>query len=60
MTGPVGIASTLSMFGGLDGRILLVAGKDDGFDAIEQTRNQLTSAGFGPVEIAAAPERVAA
>lgn len=60
MTGPVGIASTLSMFGGLDGRILLVAGKDDGFDAIEQTRNQLTAAGFGPVEIAAAPERVAA
>lgn len=60
MTGPVGIASTLSMFGGLDGRILLVAGKDDGFEAIEQTRNQLTSAGFGPVEIAAAPERVAA
>lgn len=60
MTGPVGIASTLSMFGGLDGRILLVAGKEDGFEAIEQTRNQLTSAGFGPVEIAAAPERVAA
>lgn len=60
MTGPVGISSTLSMFGGLDGRILLVAGKDDGFEAIEQTRNQLTAAGFGPVEIAAAPERVAA
>lgn len=60
MTGPVGIASTLSMFSGLEGRILLVAGKDDSFDAIEQTRDQLTAAGFGRIEIASAPERVAA
>ncbi|UXN73106.1 polysaccharide deacetylase family protein [Devosia sp. A8/3-2] len=34
MTGPVGMASTLSMFGALDGRILLVAPKDEPFDSI--------------------------
>ncbi|KFC71032.1 Lipopolysaccharide biosynthesis [Devosia sp. LC5] len=60
MTGPVGMASTLSMFGALDGRILLVAPKDEPFEAIEQTRIQLAEAGFGSIEIAAAPERVAA
>ncbi|MFK4812455.1 Wzz/FepE/Etk N-terminal domain-containing protein [Devosia sp. ZW T5_3] len=60
MTGPVGMTSTLSMFGALDGRILLVAPKDEPFEAIEQTRIQLAEAGFGSVEIAAAPERVAA
>jgi hypothetical protein len=48
------------MFGGLDGRILLVAAKDESFEAIEETRIQLAEAGFGSVEIAAAPERVAA
>ncbi len=60
MTGPVGMASTLSMFGALDGRILLVAPKDEPFEAIEQTRIQLAEAGFGSIEIAAVPERVAA
>jgi uncharacterized protein involved in exopolysaccharide biosynthesis len=60
MTGSVGADSTLSMFGALDGRILLVAAKDESFEAIEETRIQLAAAGFGSIEIAAAPERVAA
>lgn len=60
MTGPVGSASTLPMFQGIDGRLVLVAGQGDDLDAVTQTRAQLLAAGFERCEVAAAPDRVAA
>ncbi len=60
MTGRVGATSTLPLFDSLDGRLVLVAGSDDDFDAVSQTREKLLSAGFHRCEIVAAPTRVAA
>ncbi|MBE0579111.1 GumC family protein [Devosia sp.] len=60
MTGRVGATSTLPLFDSLDGRLVLVAGSDDDFDAVGQTREKLLSAGFHRCEIVAAPTRVAA
>ena len=60
LTGRIGIASTLSMFGELDGRIVLVAGPEDVCDELNEARDELTRAGYGTVEIAAVPARVAA
>jgi uncharacterized protein involved in exopolysaccharide biosynthesis len=60
MTGQVGKASTLPMFHGLDGRLVLVAGDDDDLGAVARTREHLQDAGFGRCEVTAAPARVAA
>lgn len=60
LTGRIGIASTLPMFGELDGRIVLVAGPDDACDDLNEARDELTRAGYGAVEIAAVPTRAAA
>jgi succinoglycan biosynthesis transport protein ExoP len=60
MTGRVGANSTLPLFDGLDGRLVLVAGGDDDFDAVSQTRERLLSAGFHRCDIVAVPTRVAA
>lgn len=60
MTGRVGATSTLPLFDGLDGRLVLVAGAGDDFDSVGQTRERLLSAGFHRCEIVAAPTRVAA
>lgn len=60
ITGRIGIASTLPMFGELDGRIVLVAGPDDACEDLNDARDELTQAGYGAVEIAAVPSRVAA
>lgn len=60
MTGRVGSASTLPLFGDLDGRLVLVAGDDEDFDAVARTRERLLAAGFDRCEVAAAPARVAA
>ena len=60
LTGRIGMASTLPMFGELDGRIVLVAGPDDACDDLNQARDELTRAGYGAVEIAAVPTRAAA
>lgn len=60
MTGRVGSASTLPMFQGLDGRLVLVASDDDDLGAVARTREQLQDAGFGRCEVTAAPARVAA
>ncbi|WP_224702123.1 GumC family protein [Devosia aquimaris] len=59
-TGKVGLASTLPLFQGLDGRIVLIAGPDDDLTAVSDTREQLYDAGFEAVEIAALDSRVAA
>lgn len=60
MTGRVGKASTLPMFQGLDGRLVLVASDEDDLGAVARTREHLQDAGFGRCEVAAAPARVAA
>ena len=60
MTGRVGKASTLPMFQGLDGRLVLVAGDDDDLGAVGRNREHLQDAGFGRCEVTAAPARVAA
>ena len=60
LTGRVGNGSTLPMFQGLDGRLVLVAGDDDDLGAVARTRERLQNAGFGRCEVAAAPARVAA
>lgn len=60
MTGRVGAGSTLPLFDGLDGRLVLVAGDDDDIDAVDRTREKLLSSGFRRCEIVAAPTRVAA
>ena len=59
-TGRVGAGSTLPLFEGLNGRLVLIAGDEDDFDAVAETRSQLLDAGFDTVEIAALPARVAA
>lgn len=60
MTGRVGNASTLPMFQGLDGRLVLVAGDDDDLGAVARTSEHLQDAGFGRCDVTAAPARVAA
>ncbi|WP_332692131.1 GumC family protein [Devosia sp.] len=60
MTGRVGAASSLPLFDGLDGRLVLVAGDEDDLDAVAETRGRLLDAGFERCEVAAAPARVAA
>lgn len=60
MTGRVGMASTLPLFESLDGRLVLIAGDEDDFEAVADTREQLLDAGFETVEIASVPARVAA
>ncbi|MHA6731815.1 GumC family protein [Devosia sp. A369] len=60
LTGRVGGSSSLPVFDGLDGRLVLVASDDDDADAVVETQERLLAAGFGRCEIAAAPARVAA
>lgn len=60
MTGPVGSKSTLELFDGLDGRLVLVAGDDDDLTSVARSRERLLSAGFDRCEIVAAPARAAA
>jgi succinoglycan biosynthesis transport protein ExoP len=60
MTGKVGIGSSLPMFEGLDGRLILVAGDEDDIDAVARSRDQLIDAGFAQVEVSAVPARAAA
>ena len=60
MTGRVGMASTLPLFESLEGRLVLIAGDEDDFEAVADTREQLLDAGFRTVEIASVPARVAA
>jgi succinoglycan biosynthesis transport protein ExoP len=60
MTGRVGMASSLPLFESLEGRLVLIAGDEDDFDAVADTREQLLDAGFGTVEIASVPARAAA
>lgn len=60
MTGRVGAGSTLPMFEGLNGRLLLVVNDDDDAQSVQETRKALLKAGFGSVEIAATPTQVAA
>ena len=60
LTGRVGMGSSLPLFDGLDGRLVLVADEHDDYEAVTETRDQLVAAGFDRVEIAAAPGRVAA
>ena len=60
MTGRVGMASTLPLFESLDGRLVLIAGDEDDFEAVADTREQLLGAGFETVEIASVPARAAA
>jgi polysaccharide biosynthesis transport protein len=60
MTGRVGMNSTLQMFSGLEGRLILVAGEDNDLDAVATSREELLEAGFGSVEITALSPRVAA
>lgn len=60
MTGPVGRASSLPSFDGLEGRLVLVSGDDDSIDAVAETRERLLNAGFDKVDVAAVPARFAA
>ncbi|HEV7345609.1 MAG TPA: GumC family protein [Devosia sp.] len=60
MTGRVGVSSTLPLFDGVEGRLVLVAGDDDDLHSVEQSREQLLAAGFDRCEVVAAPARVAA
>lgn len=60
VTGSVGKASTLPLFQGLDGRLVLIAGDEDDLDAVSEVRDQLLDAGFDQVDIASLAARVAA
>ena len=60
LTGRVGMNSALPMFADLEGRVVLVAGRDDDGDAIADSRAQLLDAGFSSVEVTLGPVRVAA
>lgn len=60
MTGRIGPDSTLPLFEGLDGRLVLVAGDGDDFGDVSARREQLLESGFSTVDIAAIPARVAA
>lgn len=60
ITGRVGAASSLPLFDGLEGRLVLVAGEEDDLDAVAETRKRLLGAGFEHCEVAAVPARVAA
>lgn len=60
LTGRVGMNSTLPMFAGIDGRVVLVAGPEDDEDAVADSREQLLEAGFDTVEVAQGPSRAAA
>jgi len=60
MTGRVGRASSLPLFKGLDGRLVLVAGTSDEPEAVSATRARLRNAGYADCDIVAAPEYVAA
>ena len=60
LTGKVGMNSTLPMFGGMNGRVVLVVGVDDDRMAITDSQSQLLDAGFTGVEVAQGPVRVAA
>ncbi|MET3925695.1 GumC family protein [Devosia sp. 2618] len=60
MTGRVGKGSSLPMFEGVEGRLVLVVGPEDDLDEVAVTRSRLLESGFDRCEIAAAPARVAA
>lgn len=60
LTGRVGMNSTLPMFAGMNGRVVLVADVEDDSDAVADSRAQLLEAGFKTVEVARGPARVAA
>ncbi|MCS6759047.1 MAG: hypothetical protein MO852_08525 [Candidatus Devosia euplotis] len=60
LTGPVGATSTLPMFAGMDGRLVLVADIGDDMQAVADSRARLLQAGFNAVEIAQGSARVAA
>uniref|UniRef100_UPI002AFE5A40 GumC family protein n=1 Tax=Devosia sp. TaxID=1871048 RepID=UPI002AFE5A40 len=60
MTGRVGRMSSLPVFKGLDGRLVLVAGNTDEPEAVSATRARLRDAGYADCDIVAAPEYAAA
>jgi succinoglycan biosynthesis transport protein ExoP len=60
MTGRVGTSSSLPLFDGLQGRLVLVTAEGDDPVAVAETRERLLDAGFRDCEIAAAPARIAA
>ncbi|ODT74805.1 MAG: hypothetical protein ABS76_35865 [Pelagibacterium sp. SCN 64-44] len=60
MTGRVGRMSSLPVFKGLDGRLVLVAGNTDEPEAVSATRARLRDAGYADCDIVAAREYAAA
>lgn len=60
MTGPVGHQSSLPVFAGLEGRLVLVAESEADPEALSVTRAQLAAAGYADCEVVAAPAHVAA
>lgn len=60
MTGGVASGSSLSLFHGFNGRLVVVAGDNDDFAQVCETRRQLLEAGFEGADIAALPAREAA
>lgn len=60
MTGRVGATSSLPIFDGLNGRLVLVAGDDDDFESVSRTRERILGAGFENCDVIAAPARAAA
>lgn len=60
LTGRMGTGSTLPLFDGMGGRLVLVAGDGDDFGAVSARRRKLLKSGFDTVDIAAIPARVAA
>src|SRR5690606_25989101 len=60
MTGRVGMASTLPVFEGVEGRLVLIAVDEDDVEEVVDTRDQLIERGFERVEIASVPSRAAA
>ena len=60
MTGGVASGSSLPLFHGFNGRLVVVAGDNDDFAQVCETRRQLLEAGFEDADIAALPAREAA
>ena len=60
MTGAVASGSSLPLFQGFSGRLVVVAGDGDDFNQVCETRRQLLEAGFEGADIAALPAREAA
>ena len=60
LTGRVGMNSTLPLFANLEGRVVLVADRDDDGAAVADSQAQLLDAGFSTVEVTLGPVRAAA